>query len=289
MMGPNNVPVNRSSLDPEVISLLTSSALNDPDPSVRQEATFALCEHEGNDVTAALLALFNQSKDEQIRLTILYRMTPRRAADARVREKLNDLALHETSDAIRTAAIELLSKHLDEATINQLITIYRSATSATVRTACLRGLSATDSKTGKEFLISIAKQDPDPQLRKVALRAITGESAEPQEFVVNGRHIAVPPDALQEQRDALQQQSEAYRRSVDGISRLRDDAGIVITRRVPGPIEALPPQNRFFFLAPHFQEREQITPRPVPPDSPRQLPEEPKVDPSPQPSPSVSE
>ena len=289
IVGPNGMEITRSSLDPEIISLLTSSALNDPDPSVRQEATFALCDHEGNDVTAALLALFNQSKDEQIRLTILYRMTPRRAADPRVREKLNDLALHETSDAIRTAAIELLARHLDEATINQLITIYRSATGATVRTACLRGLGASDSKTAKEFLISIAKQDPDPQLRKVALRAITGESAEVQGFVVNGKRVAVPPDVLAQQRDVLQQQNDAYRRSIDGINKLRDDAGLVITRRMPGPIEALPPENRFFFLAPHFQEREQIAPRPGPSDLPKQFPEEPKVDPSPQPSPSVSE
>jgi beta-lactamase regulating signal transducer with metallopeptidase domain len=282
VVGPNGAEVTRSSLDPEVISLLTSSALSDPDPSVRQEATFALCEHEGNDVTAALLALFNQSKDEQIRLTILYRMTPRRAADPRVREKLNDLALHETSEAIRTAAIELLSKHLDEATINQLITIYRGADSPTVRTACLRGLGATESKTAKEFLISIAKQDPDPQLRKVALRAITGETAEVPGFVVNGKRIAVPPDVLQ-------QQGDAYRRSIDGMNRLRDDAGVVITRRMPGPIEALPPESRFFFLAPHLQDRERIAPRPGPPAPPKQFPEEPKVDPSPRPSPSVSE
>jgi beta-lactamase regulating signal transducer with metallopeptidase domain len=280
MMGPNGVEVTRPPLDPEIVSLLTSSALNDPDPSVRQEATIALSEHAGNDVTAALLALFNQSKDEQIRLTILYRMTPRRAADPRVREKLNDLALHETSEAIRIAAIELLTKHLDEATINQLITIYRSATSVTVRTACLRGLGATGSKTAKEFLISIAKEDPDPQLRRVALRAITGDSPPVQGFVVNGKRIPVPPDELQ-------QQSDVYRRGIDGINRLRDDAGIVITRRMPGPMEALPPENQLFFLAPHFQER--IAPPPEPPAWPKQFPEEPKVDPSAKPSPSANE
>jgi beta-lactamase regulating signal transducer with metallopeptidase domain len=279
IVGPNGVEVTRSSLDPEIVSLLTSSALNDPDPSVRQEATFALSEHEGSDVTAALLALFNQSKDEQIRLTILHEMTPRRAADPRVKEKLNDLALHETSVPIRTTAIELLSRNLDEAAINQLIEIYRTANSLIIKSACLQGLGITDSKTAKEFLISIAKADPDPQLRRVALRAIAGDAGAAQEFVVNGKRIAVPPDELQ-------QQGEVYRQKIDGMERLRDEAGIIISRRIPGPGD-LPPENRSFFITPHL--RGGFGPRLQSPDSPKQFPEEPKVDPSPKPSPSVSE
>ncbi|MBV8212282.1 MAG: HEAT repeat domain-containing protein [Verrucomicrobia bacterium] len=277
IVGPDGAEITRSSLDPEIISLLTSSALNDPDPSVRQEATFALSEHEGSDVTAALLALFNQSKDEQIRLTILHGMTPRRAADPRVKEKLNDLALHETSVPIRTAAIELLSKNLDGAAINQLIAIYRTADSLIIKSACLRGLTGADSKTAREFLISIAKADPDPQLRRVALRAIAGDTEIVQRFVLNGKHIALPPDELQ-------QQTDVYRRKLDGIERLRDEAGAVISRRVPPPGD-LPPENRFF--APHLKEG--FGPRPQSPDSPKQFPDEPKVDPSPKPSPSVSE
>jgi beta-lactamase regulating signal transducer with metallopeptidase domain len=289
IVGPNGVEVTRSSLDPEVVSLLTSSALNDPDPSVRQEATFALSEHEGSDITAALLALFNQSKDEQIRLVILHEMTPRRAADPRVKEKLNDLALHETSVPIRTAAIELLSRNLDEAAINQLVTIYRGANSFIIKSACLRGLGVADSKTAKEFLISIAKADPDPQLRRVALRAIAGDTGIAQGFVVNGKRIAAPPVPP----DELQQQTGGYRRRLDGMERLRDEGSVVInadrmviSRRMPAPGE-LPPQNQLFFMTPYL--REGFGPHLQSPDSPKQFPEEPKVDPSPKPSPSVSE
>jgi len=286
VLGPNGPEVTRP-LDPEVVSLLTSSALNDPDPSVRQEATLALSEHGGSDVTAALLALFNQSKDEQIRLTILRGMTPRRAADPRVKEKLNDLALHETSIPIRTAAIELLSRNLDEAAINQLITIYRTTDSTVIKSTCLRGLGVTDSKTAKEFLISIAKADPDPQLRRVALRAIAGDPGKVQEFAMNGRHMAVPPDVLQ-------QQTEIFRRKIGGIDRLRDEAGVVVSQRLPEPGD-LPPENRFFFVAPYFKDG--FGPRPQGQASPKQFPggpkehfpEEPKVDPSPKPSPSVNE
>jgi beta-lactamase regulating signal transducer with metallopeptidase domain len=281
--GPNGPGASRP-LDPEVVSLLTSSALNDPDPSVRQEATLALSEHGGSDVTAALLALFNQSKDEQIRLTILREMTPRRAADPRVKEKLNDLALHETSVPIRTAAIDLLSRNLDETAINQLMAIYRTADSSIIKSACLHGLGETDSRAAKEFLFAIAKADPDPQLRRVALRAVSGDSGKMQGFVMNGRHIGVPPDELQ-------QQTEIFRRKIGGMARLRDEADIILSQRLPEP-GSLPPENRFFFVAPQVGDgfdpgpQGSVSPKPFPGAPKKQIPE---VDPSPKPSPSVNE
>jgi hypothetical protein len=151
----------------------------------------------------------------------------------------------------------------------------------------LRGLGVTDSKTAKEFLISIAKADPDPQLRRVALRAIAGDMGEVQEFVMNGRHMAVPPDELQ-------QQTEIFRRKIGGIDRLRDEAGVVVSRRLPEPGD-LPPENRLFFVVPHFKDgfgpraQEPASPKQFPDGPKEHFPEEPKVDPSPKPSPSVNE
>lgn len=274
--GPHGLELIRPSLDPEIISLLTSSALNDPDPSVRQEAIAALSDHDGNDVTTALLTLFNESKDEQVRLAILHRMTPKRTADPRVKEKLNDLALHETSVLVRTEAIELLARHLDESTINQLITIYRTANGLPVRAACLHGLGATDSKAARQFLISVAKEDPDPELRCEALRSIANEPAVVEEFVVNGKHVQLA-------QDELRQRMDAYRKSLDTLSRLDEEGGVVTLHRGQLPDGG---ENRFF-----------VAPGPDVQNAPggqrsfnlRHLPEEPKVDPSPKPSPSASE
>jgi len=274
--GPHGPELIRPSLDPEIISLLTGSALNDPDPSVRQEAIAALSDHDGNDVTTALLTLFNESKDEQVRLAILHRMTPKRTLDPRVKEKLNDLALHETSVPIRTEAIELLARHLDESTINQLITIYRTANGLPVRAACLHGLGAADSKAAREFLISVAKEDPDPELRCVALRSIANEPTVVEEFVVNGKHVQLA-------QDELRQRMDAYRKGLDTMSRFNEDGGIVTLHRgqLPGGGE-----NRFF-VAPGPDV--QIAPREQDSFYLRHFPEEPKVDPSPKPSPSASE
>jgi beta-lactamase regulating signal transducer with metallopeptidase domain len=279
--GPRGPEVTRPSLDPEIISLLTSSALGDPDPRVRQEATFALSDHDGNDVTTALLTLFNQSEDEQVRLAIVQRMTPKRAADPTVKEKLNDLALHEPSILIRTAAIELLARHLDTSTIDQLITIYRTANGLPIRAACLRGLGGTDSKVAKGFLISVAKEDPDPQLRCVALRSIANEPTVVQEFVVNGQHVQLA-------QDAMLQRMETYRKSLDTMNRLNGESGTITLGQGPLPLPdgGGPKENRFF-VAPGPEERFEL--RDQPPVFPKQFPEEPKVDPSPKPSPSVSE
>jgi hypothetical protein len=235
-----------------------------------------LSDHDGNDVTTALLTLFNESKDEQVRLGILHRMTPKRAADPRVKEKLNDLALHETSVPIRTAAIELLARHLDESTINQLITIYRTANGLSVRAACLHGLGATDSKAAREFLISVAKEDPDPQLRCVALRSIANEPTVVEEFVVNGKHVQLA-------QDELRQRMDAYRKSLDTMSRLNEESGIVTLQSGQLPDGA---ENRFF-VAPGPEV--QIGPHEQGSFYQKHFPEEPKVDPSPKPSPSASE
>jgi beta-lactamase regulating signal transducer with metallopeptidase domain len=306
----NNPEPSKRSLDPEIISLLTSCALNDPDPGVRQEAAFALSDHDGDDVTTALLSLLNESKDEEVKIAILHRLTPRRAADPRVKDKLNDLALHEKSIPIRTTAIELLSRHVDDNVINQLITIYRAANGFPIKAACLRGLGPTDSKIAREFLISIAKEDPEPEMRCIALRAIAKEQTFVDEFGFNGKRVAfaqvpdgmsgpIEPGALEAQRrldevpraaqEELSQRLDVYRKKLDALNRLNEEAGIVTLRRGPLPDGQFgPPENRFFFLTPGPEERNDPHFQ-GPFAAPKRFPDEPKVDPSPKPSPSATE
>jgi hypothetical protein len=55
-------------LSSDVIMLLKNSALNDADAGVRREAVNALDTAPGDEATSALLAVLNESKDEQVRL-----------------------------------------------------------------------------------------------------------------------------------------------------------------------------------------------------------------------------
>jgi beta-lactamase regulating signal transducer with metallopeptidase domain len=161
-------------LSSEVITLLKNSALNDADAGVRREAVNALANAPGDEATSALLAVLNDSKDEQVRLLILRRINRQRAGEARVKEKLSDLASQEQSVPIRIAALGALARNIDDGVVEKFISIYRSSNEPPIKEACLRGLSGSQSKSAKDFLMSIAKDDPNPMMRRVALRAVSG-------------------------------------------------------------------------------------------------------------------
>jgi HEAT repeats len=74
-----------------VIALLKNSALTDSDAGVRREAVEALSDAGGDEATSALLALLNESKDEQVKLLILHKLDRERVGEPRVKEKLSEL------------------------------------------------------------------------------------------------------------------------------------------------------------------------------------------------------
>lgn len=173
-----NTPISQDDkpavLSSEVIMLLKNSALNDADAGVRREAVNALANAPGDEATSALLAVLNESKDEQVRLLILRRINRERAGEAKVKEKLSDLASQEQSVPIRIAALGALARNIDDGVVEKFISIYRSSSEPPIKEACLRGLSGSQSKAATEFLMSIAKDDPNPMMRRVALRAVSG-------------------------------------------------------------------------------------------------------------------
>jgi beta-lactamase regulating signal transducer with metallopeptidase domain len=173
-----NTPISQDDkpavLSSEVIMLLKNSALNDADAGVRREAVNALANAPGDEATSALLAVLNESKDEQVRLLILRRINRERAGEAKVKEKLSDLASQEQSVPIRIAALGALARNIDDGVVEKFISIYRSSSEPPIKEACLRGLSGSQSKAATEFLMSIAKDDPNPTMRRVALRAVSG-------------------------------------------------------------------------------------------------------------------
>jgi hypothetical protein len=134
----------------------------------------ALANAPGDEATSALLAVLNESKDEQVRLLILRRINRERMGEARVKETLSDLASQEQSVPIRIAALGALARNIDDGVVEKFISIYRSSSEPPIKEACLRGLSASQSKAAKDFLMSIAKDDPNPTMRRVALRAVSG-------------------------------------------------------------------------------------------------------------------
>ena len=171
--GPAHEDSKPAPLSSEVIALLKNSALNDVDAGVRREAVNALSNAVGDEATTALLTLLDESKDEQVKVLVLHRLKRERVAEVRVKEKLNDLATHEQSIPIRIAALSALSRNIDDNVVEKFIAIYRSAGEAPIKETCLWGLAGASSKTAQDFLMSVAKDDPDAVMRRLALRAVS--------------------------------------------------------------------------------------------------------------------
>jgi beta-lactamase regulating signal transducer with metallopeptidase domain len=171
---PDDRPDKPAPLSSEVIGLLKNSALNDSDAGVRREAVRALSDASGDETTSALLALLNESKDEQVKLLILRRLNRERVGETRVKQKLSDLASQEQSVPIRVGALSALARNIDDGVVENFIAVYRSSNELPIKETCLRGLAGTPSKAAKDFLMSVAKDDPDPMMRRVAVRAVSG-------------------------------------------------------------------------------------------------------------------
>jgi hypothetical protein len=161
-------------VDPEIIALLKNSTLNDSDPRVREQAVASLVTIENDQATEALLQLLDDSKEDRTKVFILRTLSRQRSADPRIREKLSEFAARNQSLPVRLAALDQLGKNADGGAVDQLIAIYRSATEQPIKGSCLCGLARIGSKPARDFLIATAKDDPDPDLRRVALRVLVG-------------------------------------------------------------------------------------------------------------------
>jgi beta-lactamase regulating signal transducer with metallopeptidase domain len=164
--------------DPELIALLRNLAQNDSDPQVRLEAVHTLCALSGPEAAEALIGVLDTSKDET-KISILQHLDHKRLADPKIREKLGQLAAQDPSVSVRMTALEMLIRQPDEKATDQVISVYRTATERSIKETCLRYLGRIGTKPARDFLMGIAKDDPDPELRRAALRAVVGHGAAP--------------------------------------------------------------------------------------------------------------
>jgi hypothetical protein len=181
--------------DPEIIALLKNSALNDSDPRVREQAVASLVTIENDQATDALLQLLDDSKEDRTKVFILRTLSHRRSADRRIREKLSEFAARNQSLPVRLAALDQLANNADAGAVDQFIAIYRSASEQPIKGSCLLGLARIGSKPARDFLIATAKNDPDPDSRRVALRVLVGPPERGRRILI--RRDRVMPDGME--------------------------------------------------------------------------------------------
>jgi beta-lactamase regulating signal transducer with metallopeptidase domain len=175
--------------DPEIIALLKHSAEADNDPRVRDQAIASLCAMSGDQATDALLQLLDESKDDHTKITVLNELDHDRISDPKVRDRLKEFAAGNEPLPVRFAALDQLAVAGDDSATDQYVSIYRSAVEKPTKERCLRGLAKIGSKASKDFLIAMAKDDSDPDMRLAALRALT----EPR---FSGDHLVIGADGV---------------------------------------------------------------------------------------------
>ena len=197
----------KEAADPEIIALLKNSTLNDSDPRVREEAVASLVKINNDQATEALLQLLDDSKEDRTKVFILRTLSHRRSADPRIREKLSEFAARNQSLPVRLAALDQLAENADAGAVDQFIAIYRSANEQPIKESCLCGLARIESKPARDFLIATAKEDPDPNLRRVALRVLVGPPGGDHRIVIIRRDGVMidgnDPDKLRKHLDGL--------------------------------------------------------------------------------------
>jgi beta-lactamase regulating signal transducer with metallopeptidase domain/HEAT repeat protein len=184
--------------DPELIALLRNLAQNDSDPQVRLEAVHSLCALNGPEAAEALIGVLDTSKDETTKISILQQLDHKRLADPKVREKLGQLAAQDPSVSVRMTALEMLVRQPDEKTTDQVISVYRTANEPSIKETCLRYLGRIGTKPARDFLMGIAKDDPDPELRRAALRAVVGHGGGSGKVVISDGHVTIDGRNLDE-------------------------------------------------------------------------------------------
>ena len=186
-------PGKTEAADPEIIALLKHSAENDTDPRVRAQAVISLCALGSDQATSAILQLLDESKDDRTKISVLRGLGHRRIGDPKVQQKLREFAVGNDGFPVRLAALDQLATIADDSATGPYISIYHSATEQPVKEHCLLGLAKIGSKSSKDFLIETAKDDSDPEMRRMALRVLADPGFAGHHFVIVARGLSEDP------------------------------------------------------------------------------------------------
>ncbi|WP_019594433.1 HEAT repeat domain-containing protein [Thioalkalivibrio sp. ALM2T] len=156
------------SAEPEAAGLLTQ-ALKDPDPSVRREAAKVVDEFESADIADALLAALGDS-DEAVRNAAAHALADLKDTDAA--QPLLD-ALQGSDDPFVIVGILGALKPMRLAESGEPALAFLQHTDAGVRREAVSVLGWLRSPANLPVLMERAREDVDPEVRRVAVSALS--------------------------------------------------------------------------------------------------------------------
>ena len=162
----------------ELLSVLTDIAKKDADPTVRSEALRGIYRLRSDASISSLLELYDAMSEHKVKSEIIGYLLRRKGDNSKALTKLVAIAKTEKDEELRREALrQLLVIKGDEGAAN-LIEVYDSRQETKVKQTVLRYLVANRSKKAMDKIMQIAKSDPDPAIRQMAIRSISGSDGQ---------------------------------------------------------------------------------------------------------------
>ena len=124
-----------------------------------------------------LLQLYTNETNLQIKQGLLHAFADNK--DPKAQAKLFDIARGNDPIELRGYAIRVLGNRDDAQTTDQLVAMYDSEQNPQVKMALLRAFGDSQQKSAVRKLMTIARNDPSVEMRKMAVRYL-GQSKDPE-------------------------------------------------------------------------------------------------------------
>jgi thioredoxin-like negative regulator of GroEL len=146
---------------PQAQALLGQVARGERNPALQRKAIEMLAIGRGKQAADTLAAIYRESTNDQVKTAVLHTYliigTP---------DPLVEAARHETNPELVRTAVHTLGAM---GATSQLLTLYHDTNDSKTKAEVISGLIAAGQK-GAEALSSIATSEPDPELRRKAIR-----------------------------------------------------------------------------------------------------------------------
>jgi beta-lactamase regulating signal transducer with metallopeptidase domain len=156
----------------ELLPWLIEIARTDADVGVRKEAIRAIRRLDSEASVDALLQLYDALADVEVKKTILAHLLRGEGNNAKAIAKLTQVAKSGADPELRRVAFEQLARVGGDASGDALISIYDDSTDAKVKEWIIQNLGRSGSKRAIQKLMAVAKSDPDPKMRALAVRRL---------------------------------------------------------------------------------------------------------------------
>jgi HEAT repeat protein len=153
-------------------------ARGDADEGIRELAIRSVAGIKDPAALDELMRIYDSAQTLRIRSFVVRALMERRE-DPRARAKVWEIARKDPAPELRSYAIRNLHGDDEEQTIAQFVALYDSEQNQMVKSVLIRGFGESKHKVALQKLMTIARNDPSVELRKVAIRYL-GQSKDPE-------------------------------------------------------------------------------------------------------------